>query len=71
MKKRSNYRIVKPYGPNDYRVQQKVLWFFWCKPDDDNIIANDFKSLYFSSEESAEAAITQSLEVWNNPINFL
>lgn len=66
MKRRSDYKIVQPYGPNDYRVRQRFLWFFWVKPDPDDIVANNFKSLFFKTRESAEAAIQRSISYWNN-----
>lgn len=61
MKNRSDYCIVQ-LGKEDFRVKQRFLWIFWVKPDDDGIIANDFKSHYFNSIESAEQGISSSLE---------
>lgn len=73
MKKRSDYRIIK-YQFDErpdyfiYEVEQRCLWFFWRKPDADNILAHivwydeDYtRATDFHSIEEAEAAISRAI----------
>jgi len=82
MKKRSDYRIIKfQYDARPdyfkYTVQQKFLWFFWVKPDMDNILSHyvpwcnegNKRAKDFSTLEYAEEAINEALEYQNSRVS--